>query len=365
VLNIGLVGCGFISAIYLENLRRFENVAVRAVADLIPERARQRAKQYGVPIVCGVDEMLADPDIQIVLNLTTPHAHADIALRAVAAGKSVYNEKPLTIARADARRLLDRAREQGVLVGCAPDTVLGAGLQTCRRLIDDGAIGEPVAALAMMRAHGWESWHPEPDFYYQPGGGPVFDMGPYYLTALAALIGPVASVVGSARASFPTRTITSQPRAGQTIDVRVPTHVAGNLEFAGGAIGTLMLTFDVWAGGEALLEIYGSEATLGLPDPNTFGGPVRIRRAGRRDWEDLPLTHAAHAGNSRGLGVADLTSAIEHGRSPRANGELAYHVLDIMHALHEAAAEGRRVPLTSTAERPPPMPADLPDWAVD
>jgi len=240
-------------------------------------------------------------------------------------------------------------------------------LQTCRQLIDAGAIGEPVAALAMMQSHGWENWHPEPAFYYEPGGGPVFDMGPYYLTALTALLGPVASVVSSARATFPTRTITNRnlPHYGEMLPVQVPTHVAGNLEFAHGAIGTLMMTFDIWAGEEAFLEIYGSEATLQVPDPNYFGGPIRIRRARSKEWEDVPLAYDAYQGNSRGLGIADLAAALEHSRPPRASGERAYHVLDIMHALHESSAEGRRVLLESSVERPSPLPADLREWRID
>jgi predicted dehydrogenase len=363
-VRVGVIGCGYISGIYLKNMPRFPNLDVRAVADLVPERARARAAEYGVPRVLTPEELLADPEIELVLNLTIPVAHAAVALAAVTAGKSIYNEKPLTIAREEARQLLRLAEERGVLVGCAPDTFMGAGLQTCRKLIDDGVIGEPVAAMGFMRCHGHEHWHPDPAFYYQPGGGPVFDMGPYYLTALTALLGPVAGVSGSARVTHVQRTISSQPRAGQLIDVQVPTHVASTLDFANGAIGTLVMTFDVWAADEAEVEIYGTEATLSVPDPNIFGGPVRLRKARTTEWVDVPLTHGFPE-NSRGLGVADLAAALRSGRPSRASGERAYHVLDVMHAVHEAAEQGRRVTLESSVERPAPLPADLPDWTID
>src|SRR5262249_34321774 len=253
---------------------------------------------YGIPRACSVDDLLVDPEIELVLNLTIPVAHAEIALAAVEAGKSVYNEKPLTIELEDGRRLLERARAKGVRVGCAPDTFLGAGLHPCRKLIDDGAIGEPVAATAAMLCHGHEHWHPDPAFYYQPGGGPLFDMGPYYLTALVSLLGSVRRVTGSARASFAQRTITSKPRAGETIEVRVPTHTAAVLDFAAGPIATFVTSFDVWAR-ENRIEIYGSEGTLAVPDPNNFGGPVHLRRAAAADWEEVLLTHC-YADNSRG-----------------------------------------------------------------
>jgi len=353
-VRVGLVGCGVISGIYLKNARRFPILDVVACADLVPERAAAQSAEFGVPRACSVDDLLADPEIEIVLNLTIPVAHAEIALAAVEAGKSVYNEKPLAIELEDGRRLLDRARAKGVRIGCAPDTFLGAGLRTCRKVIDEGAIGEPVAATASMLCHGHENWHPDPAFYYQPGGGPLFDMGPYYLTALVSLLGSVRRVTGSARASFAQRTISSKPRAGETIDVRVPTHTAAVLDFSNGPIATFVASFDVWAG-ENRIEIYGSEGTLALPDPNTFGGPVLLRRAGASDWEDAPLTHD-YADNSRGLGVADMAEAIRDGRPHRASGELAFHVLETMHAVHDASNQGRHVEVASRIDRPAPLP---------
>jgi predicted dehydrogenase len=299
-----------------------------------------------------------------VLNLTIPRAHAEVGLAALNAGKNVYNEKPLAVRREDGQRMLETAKAKGLLVGGAPDTFLGAGIQTCRKLIDDGWIGEPVAATAFMVCHGHESWHPDPEFYYKVGGGPMFDMGPYYLTALVNLIGAVRCVSGSTRITFAERTITSQPKYGTKIEVEVPTHVAGLLDFANGAIGTIITSFDVWAGELPRIEIYGSAGSLSVPDPNTFGGPVRIRRAGSTEWSEVPLAFG-YADNSRGLGVADMASALQAGRSHRASGALTYHVLDIMHAVHDSSRDGRRVELTSACERPAPLPLGLLEGQVD
>ena len=225
-------------------------------------------------------------------------------------------------------------------------------------------MGEPVAATAFMTGHGHESWHPDPDFYYQPGGGPMFDMGPYYLTALVVLLGPIRRVTGSARITFPERTITSQPRRGAKIQVNTPTHVAGVMDFASGAVGTVITSFDVWAAQLPRIEIYGSEGSLSVPDPNGFGGPVRIRRPGATEWSEIPLTHA-YAKQSRGLGVADMACALRSGRPHRASGELAYHVLDAMHAFHDASREGRHVELASACARPAPLPMGLREGALD
>jgi len=309
-------------------------------------------------------ELLADPEIEIVINLTIPKAHAEVALAALQAGKSVHNEKPLAIERAQAHQLLALAREEGLRVGCAPDTFLGGGIQTCRKLIDDGWIGEPIAATAFMTCHGHESWHPDPEFYYKVGGGPMFDMGPYYLTALVNLIGPVRRVTGSARITFPERLVTSQPKHGTRIEVDVPTHVAGVLDFANGAVGTIITSFDIWSAHLPRIEIYGTEGSLSVPDPNGFGGPVLVKRAGASEWSDVPLTHG-YAVNSRGIGVADMAYALRSGRPHRANGELAYHVLDIMHAFHDASREGKHIELASTCDRPAPLPMGLLPGTLD
>jgi len=326
-------------------------------------RARAKAEEFGLR-ARTVDELLADPEIEIVVNLTTPQAHAEINLRALEAGKHVHTEKPLAVTRADGQKTLALAREKNRRVGAAPDTFLGGGLQTCRRLLDDGAIGEPVAFSAFMGYSGPEAWHPNPDFFYQPGAGPMFDIGPYYLTALVHLLGPVKRVTGAARASFPERVAGHPDIRGQRIKVNTPTHVVGVLEFASGPIGALVTTFDVQAHNQPPIELYGSEGTLLVPDPNTFGGPVRLRRAGEKEWRDAPLTHG-YTDNHRGLGAADMAHSLHSGRAHRANGEMAYHVLDLMHAFHDAAREGKHIELTSTCQRPAALPVGLREGMLD
>jgi len=253
-VRAALVGCGYISEIYLANAPRWGNLEIARVADIVPENARRRGEQFGVP-ASTVEEALADPAIELVLNLTIPAAHAAVALAAIRAGKSVYSEKPLAIDLEDGRRIVEEARAAGVLAGCAPDTFLGAGLQTGRALLDAGAVGEPVGMTGFMLTPGHERWHPQPDFYYQRGGGPMLDMGPYYLTAMVNLLGPVARVTATARASFPERTITSEPRAGERIPVEVNTHHAAVLQFASGPVATLVTSFDATPGDTPNLEL--------------------------------------------------------------------------------------------------------------
>ena len=357
-VKIGIVGCGNISSIYLKNCsQRFEILEVAACADLLPERAQASAREFNIPKACSVDELLNDPEIKIVVNLTIPKAHAEVCLAALEAGKNVYVEKPLAITREEGKKILELAKSKGLLVGAAPDTFMGAGLQTCRKLIDDGWIGEPIAATAFMTCHGHESWHPDPEFYYQIGGGPMFDMGPYYLTALISLIGPVKRVTGSARITFPERTITSQPKYGTRIKVETPTHIAGVIDFENGAVGTIITSFDVWSANLPWIEIYGSEGSLSVPDPNTFGGRVRVRRKDADEWTEIPLSHG-YADNSRGLGVADMAYALLSGRPHRANGEMAYHVLDIMHGFLEASERGTHYKLSSSVSALRPCPLD-------
>jgi len=357
-VNVGIVGCGNISGIYLEMGQTFEILNIAAVADIIPERAKAQAEKYHIPRVLSVEEMMADPSIEIILNLTIPIAHAEVAFKALEAGKSIYNEKPLAITRQDGQKMLALAKAKGLLVGGAPDTFLGGGLQTCRKLIDDGWIGAPVAATAFMLCHGHESWHPAPEFYYKAGGGPMFDMGPYYLTALVSLMGPVRRVTGSARITFPTRLITSQPLHGTVVNVDVPTHVAGVLDFGSGAIATIVTSFDVWAHNMPCIEIYGTAGSLSVPDPNGFGGPVKVRRPGMDTWTEIPLSHG-YAKNTRSIGVADMAYALRTKRPHRANGAMAYHVLDIMHAVHDASQEGKHIELQSTCAQPAPLPMGL------
>ncbi len=364
-VKIGIVGCGNISEIYFRNLCKvFHNIEVKACADLDRERAQARADEFAGVQVMTVDELMADPEIKIVLNLTIPQAHFSVSMQAIEAGKSVHTEKPITLTREEGQKLLEAARDKGVLVGNAPDTFMGAGIQTSRKLIDEGWIGKPIGAQAFMYCHGPESWHPDPEFYYKAGGGPMFDMGPYYLTALVSLMGPVKRVSGSARISFPERTITSEQKYGEKIKVEVPTHVTGILDFASGAIGTIITSFDVWASEVPHIEIFGTEGTLSVPDPNGFGDAPKVKRLNDKEWSNIPLTHS-YAENSRGIGIADLASALITKRPHRASGELAYHVLDIMHAIHDASEKSTCIAIRSSCERPDPLPMALQKGMID
>ena len=353
-LRVGIVGCGNISGIYFQNLGRYDGTVVTACSDLDPARAQEAAAKYGVPHALTTKDLLAHPEVDLVLNLTIPNAHASIALAAVEAGKHVYNEKPLTISLEDGKQLIEKARDKGVRVGCAPDTFMGSGIQTCRKLIDEGQIGEPVACEAHMQCHGHESWHPSPEFYYQKGGGPMLDMGPYYLSALVNLMGGIKRVAGIARTTFPTRTITSQPKSGTEIQVETPTHITGSIEFATGAVGMVVQSFDIWHGQFAPLIVHGTEGSLLVGDPNSFGDQVRMRGRSDTEWEVVGQRHG-FAENSRGVGVLDMAHAIEEGRPHRASGDLALHVLEAMHAFTESSDSGRHVDLATSVERPAAM----------
>lgn len=357
-VRVGVIGCGVISGIYFQNLDKFEDVEVAACADLNPALSQGVAEQYPGVRAMSTEALLADPSIDIVLNLTQPKFHHEVMKAGIEAGKHVYGEKPLSVEFEESVELMTLAEKAGVRVGCAPDTFLGAGIQTCRDLIDQGAIGEPIAATAFFTSHGVESWHPSPGFYYERGGGPMLDMGPYYLTALVNLLGPAKSVSGSARISFPERTITSEPLNGTTIEVETPTHISGTVDFASGAIATVLTTFDTWGAKLPFIEIYGSEGSLSVPNPNNFGDPVQILTRSTGEWEDVPVSRP-FAENSRGLGVADMASSISSGEPHRASGALASHVLEILHAFSNSAESGRRVELTTTCDRPTPLPVDL------
>ncbi len=373
-VKTAVIGCGNISSIYLENAAKWDILDLVACADLDLSRAESQAAKFNVPHALPVADVLADSNIELIINLTIPAVHAEIGLAALCAGKSVYNEKPLALSRADGQLMLQEALARGLRVGNAPDTFLGGGLQTCRQLLDAGEIGDPIAANAFMFIRGPEAWHPDPGFLYQVGAGPLFDMGPYYLTALVSMLGPVRRVTGSARITYPERTIGSGPKQGQKIPVETPTHIAGILDFTGGPVATITTSFDVAVSagealnlydvGSGLLEIQGTTGTLSMPDPNMFDGPVRVRRFGEAGWREIPLTHA-HTANSRCLGVADLAYAIRTDRPHRANGDLAFHVLDVMHAILEASETGQHIELTSTFERPTPLPAGLPEYHLD
>jgi len=375
--KVGIIGCGNISGIYCLNFNKLRNVELVGVADLDPARATAKVEEIKakyntdwkltgepkLPVAYqSVKELLAS-DVELIVNLTIPQAHMEVALQCLEAGKHTYHEKPFGLNREEGKKILAAAKAKKLRVGCAPDTFLGGGIQTCRKLIDDGWIGTPVAATAFMTCPGHESWHPDPEFYYAPGGGPMFDMGPYYLTALINLLGPVKKISGFARMTYPTRTITSAKKYGKIVKVETPTHVASTLQFGSGAIGTVVMSFDVFGANLPRIEIYGSNGSISVPDPNTFGGEVKVK-IGRGEWAPVPLTHG-YKENSRGLGPADMAAGIASGRAHRASGELAFHVLDVMQASLEAAEQGKTVEIASTVERPAAMPVGLRDGEID
>ena len=358
-MRVGVIGCGTVSEPYLRNMTASAALQVVACSDLAMERAEARAAQFGIPGVCTQAELLADGTIDVVVDLTVPRAHFEINLAALEAGKHVWSEKPLAMDRAEAARLLLVAAERRLHLGCAPDTVLGAGLQTSRKLLDDGAIGRPLGGAAFFMSPGPESWHPDPIFLYQPGAGPLFDVGVYYVSALVNLLGPVASVTAYGRVLYPERVIGSGPHAGESFSVGTDTYVTSILRFENEALVNLVATFGVWGADVPKLQVFGGGGVVEVPDPNTFGGPVRMNRHADEDgWRDVPLAfdHTDHCRNCRGLGVIDLAEAVREGRPPRASGAIAAHVLDVMQSIAESASQRRHVEVASTCERPAPMP---------
>ena len=351
-VGVALVGAGNISAQYLGNLTKFPDVRVLAVADIDEARAAQVAAEYGIEASGSPEAAFAIPEVEIVINLTIPAAHADVALAALRAGKHVYGEKPLAPDVASGRAVLAEAAERGLKVGNAPDTFLGAGIQSALRAVAAGVIGEPVAATSALESMGPEGWHPNPEFFYVDGAGPLFDMGPYYLTALVALLGPVCSVAATGRKARTTRVVGSGPKAGNEFPVEVPTHVTALLEFAEGYGARSTFSFDSPAP-KRLLELGGTEATLALPDPNTFGGPLLVRTPQDSDWRELPI-EGTQAG--RGIGVVDMARALRSGAQHRASGELGMHVLDVMSAISRSAAEGSFQKVESETAKSDPLP---------
>ena len=354
-IKAGIIGAGNISGIYLENGSKFDTMEVVAIADLDVERAKEKAAEHNIKGY-SVEKLLADDEVEMIINLTIPQAHASVNIKALEAGKHVYVEKPFSVTREEAKQVLALAEQKGLYVGSAPDTFLGGGIQTAIKVIEDGWIGTPIGASAFMLTGGHERWHPNPEFYYQTGGGPMFDMGPYYLTALVAILGPIRRVTGSANISYTERTITSMPKAGQKIKVEVPTHISGVIDFTSGAMGTIITSFDT-PGFTSLprIEIYGSQGTLTVPDPNDFGGDIQIHRPGTKEWSSIPLLYP-NSDNARGLGAADMALAILEGRPHRASGQLGYHVLEAMHGFHDAAAEGKHYIMESSCEKPALLP---------
>ena len=362
-VGIGIIGCGNISATYLKAAKSFPILNIRAVADVNMDAANARAEEFGTRAL-PVDELLADSAIQIVVNLTTPDMHVPVGLQILAAGKHAHSEKPLGITLDQARPLMKAAQEKGLRLGCAPDTFLGGAHQTCRTLIGDGAIGRPVAGTAFFMCPGHERWHPNPGFYYATGGGPMLDMGPYYITALVNLLGPVRSVVAIAARAHQERLIISEPHKGKKIPVEVATHVAGTIEFVNGTLVTLTMSFDVPRHDHGPIELYGTEGAMLVPDPNNFGGDIKVASADE-DWRLVASDRPYGDGNYRILGVAELAHALQSDRPHRASGDLAFHVLEVMEAFQISSDSHARIAIQSRPERPAALPANLATGTLD
>lgn len=371
--RVGLVGCGRISDIYLQNCAAFDDIDIVACASLDLSESQAKADQYHIPLACDVDTLLAQDDIDCVLNLTIPAAHAGITKAALAAGKHVYSEKPFVTSREDGLDIIRRADEAGLVVGNAPDTFLGGRWQAMRALLDSGVIGTPTAVSAFVGTHGVERHHPNPDFYYQRGGGPLLDLGPYYLTAMVFLLGPVTEVSSMAKRTFEKRMIENGPRHGEWMDVEVDTHSQNMMLFESGVTGSMTMSFDIWDSEMPRFEIYGTDGTICISDPdpvhgaNIFEGDVLYRTidnsrwthqprpTGRGEWKVAP-NEFGYNYNARGLGLRDLAHAVAEGRPPRASAELAFHIFDVMDRLGASVTSKKTEQVTSRCERPEPMP---------
>lgn len=350
VMKVGILGCGNVSQQYVKGLSQYPNdVQLVACADLVAEKAREMANQHGLQALT-IEELLRHDEVGLIINLTVPAVHREVSLQIIEAGKHVHSEKPLGLTREEGETILKAAAAKGVRVGCAPDTFLGAGGQTARHLIDQGAIGTPVSATAFFMSHGPEGWHPNPAFFFQPGAGPLFDMGPYYLTALVHLFGPIDSLSAVATRAYAERTAGHESIRGQRVPVNVDTHVLGLLRFASGPVANVNMSFDVWQHTLPRIEVHGTHGSLSVPDPNTFGGPVLLWTPEHPEWTEQPLIGNPDA--QRGSGVADIARSVLTNTPHRASGALAHHVLDAMVAFGEAAASGQQVKLGSTIERP-------------
>src|ERR1700678_2754773 len=353
-VKVAVIGCGNISAAYLKAAKTFPILDVVALSDLNLDAAEARSAEFGISAK-PVDAVLADSAIEIILNLTVPKAHVEVGLKAIAAGKHVHSEKPLGVTLAEARTLVDAASAKNLRLGAAPDTFLGGSHQTARQCVDDGLIGRPVGGTAFFMCPGHERWHPNPGFYYLAGGGPMLDMGPYYITNLVNLLGPVASVRDVATRLRSEREITSEPLKGTRIPVEVATHVTGTLVFVNGAAVTIAMSFDVPRHKHAPMELYGEKGLLVVPDPNFFGGTIEFATASQ-DWKVMPTQHAYADDNYRIIGVADMAQAIRTGRPHRTSGDLAYHVLEVMQAFQTSSDTGAAVSIQSRPERPAMLP---------
>lgn len=359
--KVGIVGCGMISDTYFKASQKFKMIEVVACSDIIPERSLAKHELYGVQNMTN-DELFAIPDLDIVLNLTPPQVHSKIAIDALNAGKNEYSEKPFGVDSEDAAKVMALAAAKNLRVGCAPDTFLGAGQQTARKLLDDGWIGKPIAGTAMFMGRGPEKW-PQAPFFYDYGAGPMLDLGPYLVTSLVNLLGPAKAVTATTIKGAETRT-GGPDTIPHVYPVNVTTHLAGNVEFACGTVITIISSFEVYKQSHPIMELYGTEGSMSIPDPNTFDGPVKVFREGAADWQECPLSHS-YVGNNRSIGVADMAIAMQNNRPHRANGTLANHVLDIMLAFDKSSKLGHRYELTTTCERPKPLPLGLEIGEID
>lgn len=355
--TVGIIGCGNISQAYFKGCQLFPFLKIKACADLKEEVAKEKAQENDCKSMT-VDALLNDPDIEIVINLTVPSAHAEVSMMALNAGKHVHLEKPLAVDLIDAKRILDVAQQKSLRVGCAPDTFLGAGQQTARKIVDDGWIGKPLSGSIFMMGRGPESWHPNPAFFYQKGGGPMLDMGPYYMTALINLLGPVKTVIANTTRGYEKRLATCKPFFGTMLDVDVPTHNTGIIIFQSGAVISATISFDVYAHSHAPIELYGTEGSIQVPDPNGFGGDINVFRVPPGEWNRVGFTHRYHE-NCRGIGVADMAQAIRTERPHRCSGTLAYHALEVMHAFEQSSTKSMPVDIESTCERPHALPTGI------
>lgn len=356
-MRIGIIGCGNISDIYFKNLTTmFDVTTVLACSDIDMDRAKQSAAKYNVPQVQTVDEILANPEVDIILNITIPAGHFDVSEKALLAGKHVYVEKPLSITIDQAKRLVELADEKGLYIGCAPDTFLGGGLQTCRQILESGIIGEPVAATAFFGHHGPERFHPNPSFLYEEGAGPMLDIGPYFLTALISMLGPVDTVSGMTHSGFAERVIIFDcPNKGQKFPVKTPSHVTGTVRFESGVVATIMTSFDIWGHNLPFMEIYGTKGSLRLPNPDTFCGPVEVLTEGETQFRDVPLTHPYNE-NSRGIGLADMAQSILEKKAQKAQGRMALHVLEVLKAFLSSGETEQFIKIETTCDKPERFP---------
>jgi predicted dehydrogenase len=363
-LGLGIIGCGNISTTYFSLAPLFRGIEVRACADIKVAAAEERAQAYGVRAET-VDGLLRADDVDVVVNLTFPTVHYEVSRLAVDAGKHVYSEKPFVLDVEEGLDLKQRADEQGVRVGSAPDTFLGGAHQLARHLIDAGEVGKIVGGTCHVMSHGMEHWHPNPDFFYQPGAGPVLDVAPYYVANLIQLIGPVRRVVALAATPQKERTIANGPRHGEKVPVGTPTTICAVLEFEGGAVVTLNASWDVWSHGHAPMELYGEGGTVFVPDPNFFGGEVRLTH-GETTVTDLPgWDHPFHAPNEsrasgkranyRTAGLADMALAIVEGRPHRCSLEASLHAVEVLTGVLASAETGRSVSMRTGCERPPAL----------